>query len=136
MDKPHNNGQWTPARFRSFIMSALRGASKRWGPRATALSAARVSRGVYECAMCKRHMTSTEWRTYKSGKKKGTPKRVKNPQMDHVQSVIEPSVGFVDWNTVVERLFVEQDGWRAICHDCHEIETAREREERKRAKSN
>ena len=136
MSKPRNGGQWTDGRFRSFIMSTLRSASKRWGPRAAALSAARLRRGVYECAVCKREMQATEWKPYKSKAKLGQMKKVKHPQMDHIEPVIDPAVGFVSWDEVVARLFVEQDGWQAICYECHEAITAQEREERKRAKSN
>lgn len=132
MSKPRNNGTWTEARFRSFIISALRGASKRWGPRASAIKAARVRRGVYLCSMCNREMQATEWKPYKSKAKQGKTKRVKHPQMDHVVPVIDPTVGFVSYDEFIERLFVEQDGWRALCYECHERVTAEEREIRKR----
>ena len=32
-DKPYCNGQWTAARKKSFITSALRRASSRWAPK-------------------------------------------------------------------------------------------------------
>ena len=31
--KPRNGGSWTEARFNSFIVSALRKATQRWGPK-------------------------------------------------------------------------------------------------------
>lgn len=136
-DKPRCNGQWTEARYRSFIISALRGASRRWGPRAEAKRRARVSRGVYRCAECNGEHPLTSFDVYKSGKKKGLPKKVKNDQMDHVIPVVDPRVGPTTWGDYIERLFVEVDGWRCICYKCHEKVTAEERAVRTaRGKSN
>lgn len=127
MDKPRCNGQWTEARHRSFIISALRGATNRWGPKSEALRRARISRGVYTCDLCKKQMGATAWRVYKSGKKKGQPKKVKDAVVDHIEPVVEPSVGFTTWDEYIERMFCEADGYQVICHDCHEIKTAEER---------
>ena len=41
VDKPRNGGEWTEARFKSFIVSALRKVSSRWGPRNTCKKEAR-----------------------------------------------------------------------------------------------
>ena len=126
-DELHNDGKWTEARKRAFIISALRKTTSRWGPKNTAKGRARIERGVYRCAECGRSMTATEWGTYKSGKKKGQPKRIKLPQMDHIVPVVDPAVGFVDWNQYIERLLVEADHWRALCWQCHDKVTAEER---------
>ena len=132
--KPRCGGQWTDARFKGFIMSALRNASKRWGPRSAAMAKARVRRGWYKCALCCEEVPATSWATYKSGNKKGNPKKVKNNQMDHIEAVIDPSVGFVSWDEVIRRMFVEEQGWQCICHSCHEKVTTEEREIRKQRK--
>lgn len=131
-DKPRCGGQWTESRFKSFIISALRSATNRWGPKAEALRRARVKRGEYVCALCNKHMGATTWRTYKSGKRKGQPKKVKDAIVDHLQPVVDPDTGFVDWNTYIERMFCEVDGFQVICHDCHERKCAEERELRKK----
>ena len=136
--RPYNGGEWTEARFRSFIMSALRSASKRWGPRQEALKGARTRRGFYLCALCREEVPASSWSVYKSGKKKGKPKKVKNNQMDHVEPVIPfewgdgPKFIGYDWNEVARRLFTEVDGWQCICNSCHERVTAEERERRKK----
>ena len=53
--KTRNNGRWTEARFRSFIVSALRQAHAKWGVKHDVKSAARVARGVYQvCQMRQR----------------------------------------------------------------------------------
>lgn len=140
-EKPRNNGQWTEPRFTQFVMGALRQASKRWGPRALAMSRASVRRGWYLCALCKQEVPASSYSVYKSGAKKGKPKRVKNNQMDHIVPVIDQSVGFESWDKVVTRMFSEVDGWQCICHACHEKVTAEERalrtaRERKKREAN
>ena len=127
MSKPCNGGQWTEARKRSFIISALRSATSRWGPKQEALKRARVIRGIYLCALCKKEGPATTWRTYKSGVNKGSPKKVKNTVVDHIVPVVDPLTGFVGWDTYIERMFCEADGLQVICHDCHEKVTAEER---------
>lgn len=131
-EKTYNGGTWTSARFKSFIISAIRQATHRWGPRSEALKRARVSRGEYVCAACGKHMGATTWRTYKTGARKGKPKKVKDAIVDHIEPVVDPLVGFVDWNTFIERMFVEVDGFRVICHDCHEQCTKEQNELRKK----
>ena len=50
---------------------------------------------------------------------------------DHIRPVVNPHVGFEGWDNYVKRMFVEVDGFRAICVDCHKLKTAEERELRK-----
>jgi hypothetical protein len=108
-------------------MGALRATHGKWNPASQAKKAARVRRGVYLCALCGKEGPATTWTTYKSGDKKGQPKKVKNAVVDHTNPVIDPAVGFVDWNTVIERMFLEVEGYQVICHACHETKTAEER---------
>lgn len=46
--------------------------------------------------------------------------------LDHIQPVIEPAVGFVDWNTFINRLFCDESNLQIICLNCHDIKTAEE----------
>lgn len=123
-EKPYNNGQWSEARFKGFIISALRGASQRWGPKAAVIKEARVRRGWYKCEGCKQEVPATKQVTLKNGKKK----RVKNILADHIDPIIDPKVGFVDYNTWIERCFVEKDKYQALCHDCHTKKTEEEKQ--------
>jgi hypothetical protein len=127
-EKTRNGGKWTEARFRSFIISALRTATRKWGPRNECLKQARVRRGVYKCAMCEQEVPATKVITLKNGKEK----KVKNIFADHIEPIVDPEVGFVDWNTWIERAFVELDGFQALCHDCHKKKSDEERVKRKR----
>lgn len=129
-ERPHNGGQWTDARKKSFIISALRAA--RWGPKYECLKRAKPRRGVGECAECNKQGPVTLPR------KEGNKRRTTNLIADHIVPIIDPAIGFVDWNTWIERAFVEVDCYQALCHECHKtkcdeervIATARRRQEK------
>ena len=46
---------------------------------------------------------------------------------DHRLPVVDPHVGFVDWNTWIERYHIEASGYDIICVGCHAVKTAAER---------
>lgn len=109
-----NNNEWTEARFRSFIMSALRKASMKWPPKYRTRKEAKRQKGYYLCAGYKR-------RSHK----------VKPPvYVDHIEPVIDPAVGFYNWDSVIERLFVEDEGLQVLCKSCHDAKTADERKKK------
>lgn len=118
VDKPHNNGTWTDARKKGFIVSALRSAFQRWGPKSLCIKNARTRRGFYECEGCKQEVPAT---ILHNGK------RVKNILADHIHPIVCPHVGFVDYNTWIERGFVEAEGFQALCKSCHDTKTIEER---------
>lgn len=118
MSKPHNGGQWTPARMTSFIKSALRGA--RWPPKYEAIKQARTERKtnpktgrlamMHLCNHCNGEFPAKE------------------VVADHIEPVVDPRVGFKDWNTFIDRLYVEVEGFQVLCKDCHKIKTNEERQ--------
>ena len=132
MSKPHNNGQWTTARLHSFVKGALRGACSKWGPISRCKQLARTRRGFYRCAECKQEISATLPDTYKSGKKKGQAYRRKNAIVDNIKPIV-PASGFDSWDSVVERMFCELSNLQVLCHACHQVKCAEEREERKNA---
>ena len=107
------NGAWTDARFRSFIVSALRRASSRWAPKYGSKRAARVARNSYKCAACSSIVPNKE------------------AKVDHIVPVVDPVRGFVSWDEFIARLFVEQDGYQILCQACHAVKTSQERQVRK-----
>jgi hypothetical protein len=123
-----NNGRWTASKFNSFIKSALRSASSRWPPKYTAIQNAYVGTKVnvrtqrtakhYRCNICEGHFPASEI------------------QVDHIDPVIDPSVGFVDWDTVIERMFCEVEGFQVVCKPCHKIKTDAEKASAKLRKKN
>lgn len=104
-------------RFRAFIMSALRSASRWWAPSEDCIKRARVGRGQYMCEICSRIVG---------------PKEIKK---DHILPVI-PVTGFVDWDLVVKRMFVDGFKYQAICKEpCHKEKTDAENKQRKQHKA-
>ena len=114
--KTRCSGLWTESRFASFIKSALRGASNRWQPKYAAKRAAKIGRNQYVCALCKAVVGN------------------KDSHMDHVDPVVDPVRGFNGWDEYIARLFVEQDGYRCLCTNCHAEVTANQRLVRKQNK--
>ena len=126
--KPRNSGNWTEARFHSFITGALRAALRKWGPMHKVKKRASIKWGWYLCAgyKCKTHQVEASVMLAK--------KRVNNIHVDHIFPVVDPAVGFVDWSVYVERMFLEEDGLQVLCKSCHDAKTSDERKLRSRKK--
>lgn len=116
--KTRANNTWTEAKFNQFLRGNLRRTSQKWPPISNALKKARVDRGEYLCAECKEIVPATI---------KVDGKRVKNVHVDHIEPVVDPNVGFVDWNTFIDRMFVEDEGLQVLCNACHTIKTDKEK---------
>ena len=122
--KKRNGGEWTEARFKSFVTSALRAASRRWPPKYKALKEAFVGRQVnaktgklamhYTCAECKKLFVATD------------------VQVDHIKPVVDPKKGFVSWDSFIDRMFCEIENLQVMCKPCHKIKTDQEKLERKK----
>ena len=130
-----NDGQWTQARLNQFIMGSLRSAHTKWGPANKSKGLARTRRGFYRCACCREEVPSTIPAVYKTGKKAGKAYRKKNAVIDHIIPVIDPAVGFVSWDEVCERMYVEVEAYQILCDACHSKKSGEEnaiRAERRR----
>lgn len=110
--------RWTEARFKSFIRSALRGATRKWAPISDCLAAARTKRGFYKCAECEKEVPAT---------KVVGRKRVKNIVVDHIKPIVDPSTGFTTWDDYVESMFCELDNLQALCLECHLVKCNEEK---------
>jgi 5-methylcytosine-specific restriction endonuclease McrA len=73
-----------------------------------AMSLARVDRGLYKCASC--GLTFSRQRVHR----------------DHINPVVDPDIGFVDWNSYIERLFVDATQIQIMCELCHSVKTSLE----------
>jgi hypothetical protein len=116
--KTRNGGQWTEARFMSFIKSALRGASRKWNPISVVQKEARTSRGMYKCASCQNNVPNT----IKVGRK-----RKQNVFVDHIEPVVDPKTGFTNWEDYINRLFSEKNNLQLLCGECHDKKSMNER---------
>jgi 5-methylcytosine-specific restriction endonuclease McrA len=123
-EKPYNSGQWTAARYRSFIMSALRRAQ--YPVKYECIRAAYRRDGVnpktgrkcklHECAECHELFPGKDMRA------------------DHIEPIV-PITGFDSWDYLIDRLFCEIDGFQALCVDCHAVKTKAENKARREYKS-
>ena len=120
--KPHNGGTWTEARKKSFIVSALRAAFTRLGPKQQCVKNARIRRGVYKCEGCGEEGPAT------LPPLEGNKRRRKNIVADHIDPIVCPYNGFIDFNTWIARGFVELSGFQALCWQCHTDKTNEERQ--------
>lgn len=111
--------------LKSWLVTKLRRNSLQWPPKNWAKAEARVElspalkkdgtpgkrpRVRYKCAHCEELFENKE------------------VVLDHIEPVIDPEVGFVDWNTYIERLFCQSDGFQVLCEGCHDIKTELEDE--------
>lgn len=102
-------------RFKSFLMAILRRASRFWKPSDICIEKTRISKGVHLCPSCNQ-----------------IHKR-KDMKKDHIDPVV-PVTGFTSWDTIINRLFVSEEGWQALCVTCHDKKTKEENEKRKALK--
>ena len=88
--KPYNSGQWTKARYRSFIMSALRRAQ--WPVKYEAIKSSFVVHGVNPATgrKCKLHKCSVCGELFPA----------KDMRADHINPIV-PVTGFDNWSAEV-----------------------------------
>ena len=120
-EKTRNGRRWTEARFNSFVKGALR--SARWPPKYRCIQKAYVEDGINPKTgrRCKLHRCQGCGQTF--------PKN--QIRADHIEPVV-PVTGFTNWDDVINRLFVEADGFQALCVECHKSKTKEENANRKR----
>jgi hypothetical protein len=53
-------------------------------------------------------------------------KRVNNVFVDHIHAIIDPSVGWVSWDSTIENMFCELDNLQLLCGECHKIKSQEE----------
>ena len=51
--------------------------------------------------------------------------------VDHIQPVVEIGVGFVDWDTYVERMYCSLKNLQVLCKLCHDDKSSKEKQLRK-----
>lgn len=116
--KTRCSGQWTESKYNTFIRNLLRQGTRKWAPMQDVLKEARTERGFYHCAGCEQDVPVTT----KNGRK-----RIKNIFVDHIEPVVDPEEGFVDWNVYIERMFSEKENFQVLCGECHDKKTSEER---------
>lgn len=112
-------------KLKAFIINTLRRASFRHKPRGEAKKLYKVKVGEFSTGRAKYGYRCLECEgVFKSGEVK----------MDHVNPVVCPLEGFIDFDTYILRMFCDEEGFICLCPTCHDEKTAWERDFRKRAK--
>ena len=114
------NAPKKPVHLDSWLKNQLRNVHQKWWAKNEAERLARVSRGNYQCAMCK------------SIVKRG------NYNMDHIDSVIPlngmvmrpPDFKRINFDIYIDRLFVLSDKYQLLCILCHNSKTQLENGQR------
>lgn len=52
----------------------------------------------------------------------------KNIQVDHIDPVVNPEIGFETWDTFISRLFCDTSNLTVLCKVCHEKKTNKEKQ--------
>ena len=114
-----NGNEWAEARFKSFVTSALRAASRRWPVKYLALKHALVGRKTnkktgklaqhFKCNACNEAFVAAD------------------VQVDHIAPVVDPAKGFISWDIYIDRLFCEIDNMQVMCKPCHKVKSATEK---------
>lgn len=100
-------------KLKAWVVNALRRASYRWPARSEAMKAARISRGLYLCNICKGTFGAKEI------------------AVDHVVSVVGET-GFTTFDEYIKRLFCNVSGFQILCRaTCHLNKTNQENQLRK-----
>jgi len=117
-----NGGKWTPARWHSFVVSALRSASRRYPPKFETLQEAYVGQFInpktkrvskhYRCAACQEVFPGKE------------------VQIDHICAIAAVE-GFTSWDSFVQNLFCEKGNLQCLCLGCHQLKSNEEKIMRK-----
>lgn len=115
--------KWNENRVKNFIISLLRSGSRKWPPRSNVLNAAKTEKKInpkskrlaqhYKCNACKKDFPLTQI------------------SVDHIEPVVDPATGFIDWNTYIQRMFVDEAFLQVLCDGCHTKKTNKERKQRK-----
>ena len=124
VERTRNSGTMTEAEFKSFVISALRNASRFWKPKQACIKKARVSYNSYRCSQCNAIWPSKlpplPWKKRKRH----------NITADHIVEIV-PKEGFTTYDSWIERCFVEEEGWQALCWECDQKKTQEHQQERR-----
>jgi len=113
---------WTEGRRKAFITSTIRSGFRRYPEKFEVLKEAAVGKKInsksgrmalhYKCASCSKSFPTKE------------------VQVDHINPVVDPIVGFKDWDTFISRLFCSKENLQVLCLECHKKKTKSEKEQR------
>ena len=122
------NKSWTEGRRKSFITSVLRGGYRRWPPKYECLNGAFTEKKIniktgrvskhFKCNECQQEFPTS------------------GVNVDHILPIVNPSEGFISWDSFIEGLFCSIDNLQVLCSECHTAKSLIENNKRKKNVSN
>lgn len=113
---------WTEGRLNAFIVGVLRQGHKRWPYKYIVKNEAKTDKKInpesnrlaqfYQCAICKDEFTNKE------------------VEVDHIEPVVDPVKGFINWDTFIARLFSFKENYQLVCKSCHKLKSNKEKKAR------
>ena len=122
-------------RFRGRIISHLRKLTWSWKPYNVVKNKAKVDKATYKCVKCEKYCyTGKSEKSLTELKVKYKMKTVVMDAIfiDHINPVIDPELGFENWDTFVERLFCPEDNLQPLCRVCHDKKSKKENKVRRK----
>jgi 5-methylcytosine-specific restriction endonuclease McrA len=114
---------WTEARLKAFIVSALRGAFRKFPTKYEVLNAAFTGKKInkktkrlsshYRCKSCNDEFPTSE------------------VNVDHIYPVVSPDEGFTTWDKFISNLFCPKEDLQVLCKTCHDAKTKEENKQRR-----
>jgi len=122
----------TPKKIHNLIKKKLRLASLSNPSKNIKKNESKVAPATFECEHCGAYCYEGNSEKNLKQLKKTYPNKVfkkEKIEMNHVEPVIGYD-GFIDWNTYIDRLFCDVDGYNALCKECHIKETQKQNNKR------
>jgi 5-methylcytosine-specific restriction endonuclease McrA len=120
--------EWTAGRLHSFIVSALRGAFRKYPAKYETLEAAFVGKKLnektnrmskhYVCNSCRGEFPTSD------------------VNVDHINPVVNPERGFEGFDIFISRMFCGKENLQVLCSECHDKKTREENQVRRSNETN
>lgn len=116
--KAKSYSEWSPARKKAFIISVLRGGSRRYPPKYETLNEAKTEKKINTASgRVAQHFMCNQC-------KKDFPQKL--VEVDHIQPVVGIS-GFTTWDNFIQGLYCDRNNLQVLCKTCHAIKTKKEK---------
>ena len=116
--KAKSYSEWSPARKKAFIISVLRGGSRRYPPKYETLNEAKTEKKInvntgriaqhFKCQSCRKDFPA------------------KMVEVDHITPIVGIR-GFTTWDDFITGLYCEKSNLQVLCKPCHLLKSKKEK---------
>lgn len=118
------------------VINALRRVSWHYAPRNERKKRQKRDKALFECELCSKYCYEGKSQKGFTELKNKYPNKLvemEKVQADHVSPVIPIVKGWEwSWDTFMNNLFCDIDGYQILCSQCHSIKSKTENEQRKK----